>query len=526
MAIAKFTQVVSFFKTTLAQRLTDSATDVTLAAVPGGVVEYPTWAVIEPQGDNRELIYLPSAPSTLTYSTVVRGLDPESNNDTLAATFNKEHPANVEVIIAPTHRHWNELVKVMDGTVGTGANVLRIGDETDVDVTIYAQNADASKPYFQYDSATNKWLISNDGTSTFDISAGGSGLTRGPGVDVVASAITLDVRTSGGLRNNQGTGSVQADVDPTVVARLDTANTWAAVQTVSADNLQITSDPNSADDAVRKSWVDSSFSSVTPNVGDGSDGAVTISAPTTLTRDMYYTTLVVDSGITLSPANFRIFASTSITNNGTISVIGGNASGATPGTAVAAGSFTGGSAGGAGAVNNGTAGTTINSYLGGNGGTGGSVPARGNGAAGGGGTVAVTKPRTAPIAIVAIDPGSTIRLFSGGAGGGGGGGDTASISGGGGGGGGGVIFLASPTITNSVTGTISVVGGNGGTGGSIGFGAGGGGGGGGGSVITMSKTYSNLGSVVVTGGTGGSPGSGGGTAGANGGTGNLYQITL
>lgn len=256
MAIAKFTQVVSFFKTTLAQRLTDSATDVVLAAVPGGVVEYPTWAVIEPQGDNRELIYLPAAPSTLTYSTVVRGLDPQSNNDTLAATFNKEHPANVEVIIAPTHRHWNELVKVMDGTVGTGANVLRIGDETDVDVTIYAQNADASKPYLQYDSATNKWLISNDGTSTFDISAGGSGLTRGPGVDVVASAITLDVRTSGGLRNNQGTGSAQCDVDPTVVARLDTANAWAAVQTVSADNLQISSDADSANDAVRNSLMD------------------------------------------------------------------------------------------------------------------------------------------------------------------------------------------------------------------------------------------------------------------------------
>lgn len=270
MAIAKFTQVVSFFKTTLSQRLSDTASDVTLDDVPGGIVEYPTWAVIEPQGANKELIYLPTAPTSLTYSSVVRGLDPESNNDTLAATFNKEHPANVEVIIAPTHRHWNELVKVMDGTVGTGANILRVGDETDVDVTIYAQNADAAKPYVQYDSATNKWLISNDGTSTFDISAGGSGLTRGPGVDVVASAITLDVRASGGIRNNQGTGSVQTDVDPAIVARLDTANTWAAVQSATSDNLQITTDPDTANDAVRKSYADSivAFGSVSGTSGE------------------------------------------------------------------------------------------------------------------------------------------------------------------------------------------------------------------------------------------------------------------
>lgn len=220
MAIAKFTQVVSFFKTTLSQRLSDTASDVTLDDVPGGVVEYPTWAVIEPQGANKELIYLPTAPTSLTYSSVVRGLDPESNNDTLAATFNKEHPANVEVIIAPTHRHWNELVKVMDGTVGTGANILRVGDETDVDVTIYAQNADAAKPYVQYDSATNKWLISNDGTSTFDITAGGSGLTAGAGIDITVSAITTKLNASGLLVKNLGAGTDELGITTDTAAAL------------------------------------------------------------------------------------------------------------------------------------------------------------------------------------------------------------------------------------------------------------------------------------------------------------------
>lgn len=255
MAIAKFQKVVSLFKTTLAQRITDSATSVTLSDVPGGVMQYPAWMVIEPLGENVEMIYLPSSPSSTTYSSVVRGLDPESDNDTNAG-FEHDHPAGVDVIISPVHRNWNELVKVMDGDAATGATTLRVGDETDSNITVYAQNADGNKPYLQYNATSNKWLISNDGTSTYDISAGGSGLTRGPGVDVVASAITLDVRASGGIRNNQGTGSAQCDVDPAIVARLDTANTWTEVQSFTANNAQITTDADSANDAVRKSFMD------------------------------------------------------------------------------------------------------------------------------------------------------------------------------------------------------------------------------------------------------------------------------
>lgn len=267
MAIAKFTKVVSFFKTTLSSRITDSATDVTLDAVPAGAIQYPTWAVIDPNKSNVELIYLPSAPTGTSYASVVRGLDPEADVDTAGVGFASDHPAGVEVILAPTHRHWNELVKVMDGTVGTGANNLRIGDETAADVTIYAQNDQAIKAFFRYGRSDSKWVISNDGVSTYDIAAGGSGLTRGLGVDIQTSAITLDVRSGGGLRNNQGTGSQQCDVDPTIVARLDTANTWTAPQSATADNIQITTDPDSANDAVRKSYLDAQITAEVPKGG-------------------------------------------------------------------------------------------------------------------------------------------------------------------------------------------------------------------------------------------------------------------
>jgi microcystin-dependent protein len=233
MSVAKFTKVESLFRTTLAAGITSSQTTIVLNTAPGNLTQFPQWLVIEPLSSNYEIIYVPADDGSATLTNVVRGINPNSDADTGDAAYQKAHPANVDVILAPMHRHWNELVDVMDGTDGTGAADFRIGLDTDVDITIYANNADANKPFFRYDASDNKWLISNDGVSTYDITSGGSGLTRGLGVDIVASAITLDVRTGGGLRNNQGTGSQQADVDPTIVARLDTVNTWTALQTFS-----------------------------------------------------------------------------------------------------------------------------------------------------------------------------------------------------------------------------------------------------------------------------------------------------
>jgi len=66
--------------------------------------------------------------------------------------------------------------------------------------------------------------------------------------------------------------------------------------------------------------------------GDGSDGAVVISSNTTLTRDMYYSDLTVNSTFTLNTGGYRIFVSGTLTNNGTIANNGGNASGPTGGT--------------------------------------------------------------------------------------------------------------------------------------------------------------------------------------------------
>lgn len=74
---------------------------------------------------------------------------------------------------------------------------------------------------------------------------------------------------------------------------------------------------------------------------DGSDWDVVISVNTTLTSDMYYNNLTVNTWVTLDPAWYIIYVAGTLTLSGTAKIIrngnnGGNASGNTPGAASAA----------------------------------------------------------------------------------------------------------------------------------------------------------------------------------------------
>ena len=55
--------------------------------------------------------------------------------------------------------------------------------------------------------------------------------------------------------------------------------------------------------------------SADPIYGTGSDGDVTISVNTSLTADMYYNNLTINSGITLAPNGYRIFVKNLLTLN-------------------------------------------------------------------------------------------------------------------------------------------------------------------------------------------------------------------
>lgn len=314
--------------------------------------------------------------------------------------------------------------------------------------------------------------------------------------------------------------------------------------------------------------------------GDGSDGAINLDGTNTyaglgisksgntytLSRDIYATTLIVAAPCTLDCAGYRVFALTSITNAGLIHNKGGDGANAVSsvvvggwggtgnaagGTAGKTGSMTGGAAGGQGG------GVTTLDQNGGAGAAGGNLSARyliaASGAAGGAGqtsgarsggaagaagtssTAAVNQPRNLTSAFSLVDWNGTAIAAIGTAPASGGGGCSgvpntglsSTIGGGGGGGGsGGIVFLASPTISNS--GTISAAGGNGGNaanhiwnGGTI-NGSAGGGAGNGGCIIMIYTSLANTGTITANAGVAGTgginTGSGGGTLGASGGS--------
>jgi len=267
----------------------------------------------------------------------------------------------------------------------------------------------------------------------------------------------------------------------------------------------------------------------------------TISGTTTLSRDMFYDTLIVANGGTLNCNGFKVFAKTSIEvqNGGTISAKGGdggnggtgvtgNGSGnkgnggtaGTAGTGIPAGSLpaTGNGVTGAAGINGGVEGTPntkngndgvnlTNSFfstaavIGGNSGKGriaGSTGFTDNSSTGGsaGSVTQTTAPDSFDIVYLCRNAFGAVGInASNGSGAGGGcgyGNNSADALGGGGGGGGsgasgGIVWLASPTIIVDSGGTITTNGGNGGNGGdgggAINAGVGGanyGGGGGGG----------------------------------------------
>lgn len=120
-----------------------------------------------------------------------------------------------------------------------------------------------------------------------------------------------------------------------------------------------------------------------PNLhGDGSDGNVVISSNTTLTRDMYYNNLTINSGNTLYTNGFRIFVKNILVNKGTIDCSGSNASGQSAGAGAPSGTLAGGVSGGAGGSQDNDGKSLLQTFdtLSGNGGNG------GNGGSSSGGT--------------------------------------------------------------------------------------------------------------------------------------------
>jgi len=220
--------------------------------------------------------------------------------------------------------------------------------------------------------------------------------------------------------------------------------------------------------------------------GDGSDGNVTISTNTTLTRTMYYNTLTVNNGVTLITAGYAVFVKGTLTNNGVISNDGTAASGATDGV------------GGAGFIDGVTG---LGRAFGAGGGSNGQQLNHSIGNVGGSGNNGAAPTVFADGAVLPLAP-TFVRFPPSSGGGKGGAGLMGTYQGYGGGGG--VVGIAAYNLVNT-SGTIRAIGGNSTYGG----------GGGGGGLILYYRTAS-WGTESVAGGTGY----------ASGGTGTIYKIAV
>ena len=453
----------------------------------------------------------------------VRGLSAVGSDS--ATSRMPYHPVGTPVIISFGVHNINDLKKYIDDAIATvtagTANVVS---------GLAGENVAAGN--LVYLKSDGKWWKTDANTvATIDnVQMGiaqGTGSTNGTITNGVLIQ-GLDTHQSGGsaggygyVSNTAGQISTSAGTTSLIIGQFKTATNFyfnfgfkIVPSTEQKDALAGTGTPSSSNKYVT---ADTLASYAQLSFGDGSDGDVTISSPTTLTRDMYYNTLVVND--TLTTGNYRIFVKGQISGSGTIKQDGNNGSSGSSSNAGAGGAggtsiigyFTSlaGGAGGTGGSTAGTAGAasthSINTTAGADGDGGGG----GHGEAGGGGGVSSIQSKFgifAPNTILGIDFGITIGVYnpSPAAGGGGGGYDNSGTGGGGGGGGGtagGIVFIMAQTWTGTFT--ISVKGGNGGSGGSNVHGNGGTGGGGAGGVsIVIYKTKTWTGSYVLTAGTG------------------------
>ncbi len=501
---------------------------------------FPVYLMINPKGSTRELVECWGLTS-LTFTSCGRGLSAKGGNTTSTVSgANFAHASGEVVIMTDAPYFFNRFVD-------TSTDQSIAGEKTVTD-SLFSFGDGTGQIVW---NGSNMGWSDDDGSNTYTFVAGGSGLSASStkGIGITDSKIWLNASSTYGLAFDAG-GKLYINASSTASnnggfmkftgnklywdypSLLSKANTWTGIQTIAsgafsgvvtttANYLQITTDADSANDAVRKSYLDSYFIKSLVVFGSGADGDVTISGNTSLTKDMFYNNLTVNNAITLNASGYRIYVKGTLTNNGTISNAGGNGgnssagAGGTAGAAGATGSLGGGAAGAAGvfssgngACENGVNGAAISSSVGSAGGNGGGAQSANPATGGTAGAVTASKvfPRVITLADQMIETGSTIAIMKGGSGGASGGSSCRSINNpvvqtGGGGGGGGIVFISALTIINA--GSINANGGNAGTGSvttDTGA-AGGSGGGGGGFVYLRYSSKSGAGSVTATGGT-------------------------
>lgn len=191
----------------LASQLEDDSLIIALTEAitypDGSVVDKPfILSIRDLQTKEPELIYVQAGELSLDGKTITlaglnqRGLEYSvkttidffSGDASRRVTHVVDSP--VRISIAPQTQEM--LVQFIQGVIASGANVIKVGDETDSDIFYYAKNADANSPFLKYVASSSKWVFSNDGVAELDLATGGVS-TAGAGIDITAGTISIDL---------------------------------------------------------------------------------------------------------------------------------------------------------------------------------------------------------------------------------------------------------------------------------------------------------------------------------------------
>lgn len=189
----------SFYETTLASAITAAATSIPVTTAPTLTSGF---LVIEANTTNREIIKYTGITGT-TLTGCVRGLAIYGSDQ--SAGTGKAHAAGVNIACKDVHYYFTQYYDFLVGTSASGYNTMRVGDGAAIsssDRFWYIQTSSVSA--FWGLSSSGQLVMSEDGITSYVISAGGSGVTAGDGIAITAGVVAVDRLSTGGLRISGG----------------------------------------------------------------------------------------------------------------------------------------------------------------------------------------------------------------------------------------------------------------------------------------------------------------------------------
>jgi len=292
---------VTGFKKTLSSSMTSNQTTVPLSSVTTkdsitltmALLGNEVYLSIEPGASKEEIVRCTVLTST-TFSNCTRGLGFSGTSTSAVTGNNKSHNSGSTVIMSNVQYVYNTTSRANTWTAKqtfTASTTDIYGDinlgagSTDFDKTIFANNGDTNLPFLQYDEATSKWLIADDGINTFTISDGGSGLNASntKAIFVTDSLIGINLVVDNGLEFSNGyltvsTSSTIVLEGGNLAVGTSTAMAWTGEHSFSATTTLATT--TIVGDVTINGDV---FGASSWFFGDGGDGASTTNATTITT---------------------------------------------------------------------------------------------------------------------------------------------------------------------------------------------------------------------------------------------------